>query len=249
MCEINIEKKYKHPPLIEALFEFRPNKQINLDFILLADLYKELSKDFPIKENLSLRQIQIQLDNSNLEQIQKVNKIIRLYSEDRASLIQLSDEFFTVHQLKPYSGWEKFKEMIDKAFGIYKNIVKPTGASNFSLKFVNQVSFKDGTIKLEDYFSFFIHTPNNERMMQNFLVKSDFIYEEKDVLTVISKSIEPNREEGNKIAILFDLQYTSNEVDIKGYDSYLVKAHKNILEYFENSITEKSRTELFEEEK
>jgi uncharacterized protein (TIGR04255 family) len=245
MADSILERRYNNSPLIEVLFELKPELSNELSFVTLAEIYNKLKNDFPEKEDAKQEQIKIIYSNKGIEHIKNSHDILRLLKTDRSALVQVSKDFVTVHKLKPYKSWKDFSPIINNVFSNYKEIVSHTRFKQLGLRYINKISFKEPKIELDDYFNFYIHSPDSLPMISSFSANSDFTYENGDLITVKLTSLQPEND-GFVGSILLDIKYTIFEASSDEFSSLLEKAHNEIVKTFESSITDKTR-ELFEE--
>src|SRR5579872_3812502 len=123
-----MRKKYKNPPLIEALCEFYFAPEDSYDFENTITLLNEkIQTHFPKKFRLQLQASQINIDNSGIPIVNEQKlPLVRFQSSTEQVLLQLGQNLLTVNHLKPYTSWEEFLPSVEMGFNAYREVVKPT---------------------------------------------------------------------------------------------------------------------------
>ena len=113
-----MRKKYKNPPLIEALCEFYFPPETSQDFESIINLLNEkIQISFPKKFRLQLQASQINIDNSGTPIVtEQLLPLVRFQSSSEQVLIQLGQNLLTVNHLKPYTSWEEFLPSVEMGF-------------------------------------------------------------------------------------------------------------------------------------
>lgn len=248
-----MRKKYRKPPIIEALCEFQFVSDMPEDFDSIATLmYEKVSASFPKRLRLQLQTSQINVDNSGTPEItEQFLPLVRFQSSNEYVLIQLGQSFLSINHLKPYTSWEEFLPSVKMGFSAYREVVKPKSVHRIALRYINRIEIPNNRINLEDYFEFrpFL----KERVLQDisaFTLGIQIPYEAaRDVLNIQLASIVS--EVPNTIAILLDLTYSltkPEDITLDKISDWLSVAHNQVEEAFEACITDQLR-ELFEEVK
>ena len=120
-----MRKKYKNPPLIEALCEFYFPPETSQDFESIISLLNEkIQTSFPKKFRLQLQASQINIDNSGTPIVtEQLLPLVRFQSSNEQVLIQLGQNLLTVNHLKPYTSWEEFLPSVEMGFNAYRRCI------------------------------------------------------------------------------------------------------------------------------
>lgn len=238
-------RKYKNPPIIETLCEFRFGSDTNWDFTFPWILYGKLKKLFP-------KPVQEFFINATGEEKLLLQPEIRakLKSEDEKTLIQIEPDLFSVNHLNPYTSWNQFKPLIEKAAQEYCSIIKPKEIERISLRYINRIEIPKETIELEDYFR--IYPSVSKELSHNFnsfIVGVQIPYENlRDILKI---ELAQATSKTNSVALMLDLQYfltKAQEFQINNVVDWIETAHNHIEESFEACISDNLR-QIFEEVK
>src|SRR5258708_10209743 len=248
---ILMSKKYKNPPIIEALCEihFEPDASWDLDSIS-NNLYEKVKGNYPKRFQLQLQTSQINIDDSGTPKItEQLLPLVRFQRSDEQVLIQVAPNLLTVNHLKPYTSWEEFLPLIEMGVSSYRDVANPKSIHRIALRYINRIEISSKRISIEDYFEFrpFI----GQKVLQDinaFSVGIQLLYEDaRDVLNVQLTSI--NSETPNTIAMLLDLTYSlakPGNIMLDKISEWVKVAHYHIEYAFEACISDHLR-KLFEE--
>lgn len=245
-----MEKKYKNPPLIEALCEFQFIPGQSWDMTIPGLIYERIKENYPEKKQQIGLNIQTQASKRGVEQkIEPAPPRILFLKKDNSGIIQVGLDLLIVNQLKPYTSWNELKPIILKNLKIYQEIANPKGFKRIGLRYINVLEIDKVEFKLTDYFKVYPYIPDNfPQMPDSFLTRNEFPYEDgKERLILTLASLIPSNP--GLISILLDLDYvmaTPEYVQIEGISEWLDKAHNTVEAAFEASITDKTRAKFNE---
>ncbi len=114
-------KKYKDPPLVEALCEFQFISEPSWDLTVPGLIYERVKENFPDKHQQIGISMQFRPTEEGVEQKVEPNPPrIQFYKSDKTALIQVAQDLFVINQLKPYPTWGNFKPMIINGFNVLR---------------------------------------------------------------------------------------------------------------------------------
>lgn len=241
-------RTYENPPLIEAVCEFRFTSSQPWDWTIPGLVYEQIREEFPTKEQVN--SVSMKIDPVEGKIVQEAQTRMRFLNEDTTSLIQVAPDYLSVHQLRPYTMWNLFKEQILKYFSIYCKAASPQDLSRVGLRYINQVVLPYRDVELEDYFRVLPQVPNPvPQIFPSFLLQIDIPYElPKSGLRIIFGTVQPN--ETSHATYALDLDMYSQHEDVPGSDKilgWLDTAHDHIEAAFDAAFTEKTHLEVFRE--
>ncbi|MFQ5795288.1 MAG: TIGR04255 family protein [Candidatus Bipolaricaulia bacterium] len=244
-------RKYRNPPIIEVICEFRFDPSSPWDLAIPGLVYQELQNEFPKRRQAKQFEVGLRSRAEGVEQEVRTADRMQFLREDEKALIQVDQNLLAVNHLKPYPTWKGFLPLIRRGFEMYCEVAKPTGIQRIGLRYINRIEFPGPGVELEDYFSFYPFLgPKLPRDHGAFIVGVDIPYEDsRDSLRL--QSVNVNSEQPETIAILLDLDYSlqqPNGVELETVFQWVDNAHARVEEVFEGCITDKLR-ELFEEVK
>jgi len=234
-------KRYKNPPIIEAICEFHFSSDIPWDLTFIGLIYEKLKASFPKKQQLPVSILVTATSNTN-EQIGTVPMIplVRFSDSNEKTLVQLGQSLLTVNRLKPYDSWEEFLPSIEKGFKAYCEITNAKGLHHINLRYINRIDIPKSN-KLEDSFQIRplipLGLPSN---IEAFLIGVNLPYEsEKDTLRLQLGTI--NSEAPDMLTLLLEITYVFAKPEEIALDEVLKRidaAHKHIEDAFELCLTD-----------
>jgi len=245
-------RKYKNPPIVEALCEFQFISEQPWDLTLPGLIYEKIKDEFPDKQQQDGISVQFLPTERGFEyKIEPGSPRVQFHRKDKSALIQVAPDLLVINQLKPYPTWNEFKPMILKNFQIYKEVARPKGFRRIGLRYINIVEFDKSPIELKDYFQFYPFIPEGlPQIHGSFVNRVEFPYEQgKERLILTLATVIPTKP--NVLSILLDLDYVMaapEYIPLDGVSDWLEKAHEEIEKAFEACITDEAR-KIFGEEK
>lgn len=246
-----MSRKYKNPPIVEALGEFQFVPGQPWDFTIHGLYYEKISKEFPDKQQQMGIGIRVKQEAGAIQQeFLPAAERMQFFRKDKTALVQVGPDLLTVNHLRPYPTWEKFKPLIIDNLNKYHKVAKPTGFKRLGLRYINKIDISEKLIELTDYFNFYPHIPEElPQKHEAFNVRVEIPYEEnRDRILLTFGSAIPEKPE--MLSFLLDLDYVMilpEKIAIDQAAEWLEKAHTVVEKTFEACITDKCR-KLFEEE-
>jgi len=246
-------KKYRNPPLVEAICEFRLTQNTHWDLMIPGLFYEGVKNEFPHREQRSVQELQLIQGPQGIRQELRVSERALLFSPDRKLVIQLGPHILVVNALKPYPTWEGFKPRIEMAWKKLQEIVDVQGLERIGLRYINRIELpQKEEIRLSDYFDFYPTIgPRLPQIMASFIVGAEFSYEEGRDRCRVQLTPAADSGSGEKSAFILDIDYflaQPQAVEVSEALQWVEEAHARVKEIFEGCITDKLR-ELFEEVK
>lgn len=242
----SIRREYNFSPIVEALSEVYFSKTKN-DFAVWGDLNNKLKKSYPnVKEILIPKtELKVAPDGKSREGVISPEKLLRFSKKDETQIVQANKDFVSVNQLKPYSGYKKFKADTKKVLSNYIEVVSPQIIDRIGMRYINQINISETSIELSDYFKFMPQIPSEVTDgINDVLLQVRFI--PKNSKHLITTSLRSGAGDNQTMFFLdiYDILSINNEIDLNLILETLDEAHENIERVFERFITDKAR-ELF----
>jgi len=239
---VELTRKYKNPPLVEAICEFTlKESEIPLSQIE-AEFGAAVSKHFPNKrERKDIAFVIRQKEAKLTHEVQEAKGLTQYVSEDGVVMAQTGRNIFAVNHLKPYKSWESFEPIILENLKIFLDCSKHSGIERVSVRYINKIEIPSGGIKISDYFNYKISVPTEvSSNISNVLMQTEHVYD-NDILTILFHSTPP--ENDTKTCFVFDINYGmfTTELDLLKLKDWLKVAHNRLNSVFENSLTEKCK--------
>lgn len=239
-----MERKYKKPAIMEAVFECRFLPGADWDQTIPGLVYDKLRDKYPKKDTRVLQEFQLSQTSDHV--VQNVNaKVLAVFkSDDGKRFIQIGPNMVSVNVLEPYPTWEVFYPMITETLETLSKIVPLQGIERAGLRYINKFTFNDSKITLDDYFTFGLkRSPELPPTMSEFIIGGLFkVDEDQDLCRIQLASEKP--EIPNTLSTILDIDYFSkakNQVPFENLFKWADNAHNHITTFFENCISDNLR--------
>ena len=247
------ERKYRNPPIVEMVCEFRFAHTSEWDPAVPGLIYAELRELFPVRRPLKQLDfaVQWQPSDTSLQQQWRVEESIRLLREDELAFVQILPHQISLHHLAPYPHWERFQPLLARTWQAYSAIVPAAGIQRIGLRYINRIVLPAAASVLSDYFTLY---PTVGPMLPDryaaFALQLIFPFNGgQDALHLRFAKEESNSAEDFAAILDFDYYLTQPAAAIKTDPLHWVEtAHERIRQSFEGCITDRLRAHLDEEE-
>ncbi|MGH8065711.1 MAG: TIGR04255 family protein [Candidatus Entotheonellia bacterium] len=243
-------KKYRNPPLIEALVEFRILPDSPWDLTVHGLIYEKIKKTFPHKEQRLIQEVDIKQGPKGIEQQVHVSERSFFFTNDKTMFVQIGQHLLAINCLRPYPTWREFKPRIEEAFNALLNSIDVKGLAKISHRAINRIEVPLSPINLGDFFEFrpFLGT-RLPRNMRSFILGCVLpFFNERDLCKV--QLTTGAADTPSHSAFLLDIDYFLAKPEDLPVDNALVwveEAHENVNNIFEGCVTDRLR-EVFQEE-
>jgi uncharacterized protein (TIGR04255 family) len=242
-------KKYRIPPIIEALCEFRFEPGPPWDLAIPGLVYEKVRDNFPKRRQVRALETSISAGSEGVEQQVRTTDRMQFLREDEKALIQVGPNMLAVNHLRPYPTWQEFLPLIRRGFEAYCEAAGPEGIQRIGLRYINRIEIPGQRIELEDYFEFrpFIG-PQLPQDVGPFIVGIQVPYENSRdslKLQIANAAVETP----DVVAVMLDLDYflaQPSQVRSDNVFEWVEVAHSRVEEAFEACITNRLRR-MFEE--
>ncbi len=242
------KRHYSKAPIIEALIDIQVALPSGFTESRLAEIADSLGGKFPIRNNITA--IQMQLDTGNADDEKhhlssSSDKLgFRLSDEINSRVLQLKKTGLTFSHLPPYTDWEHFSQDAREYWGRFLEYCKPEKVTRCAVRYINRIDIPVSPIELEDYLSVYPHIPSGIPQMVNGMFLQLHLFQEDLNSTAVIKEavVAPVIPGGFSIMLDIDLfkitsiQPNSTEV----WDTLeQLRIRKN--ELFESFVTDTTR--------
>jgi uncharacterized protein (TIGR04255 family) len=165
-------RQYKNPPIEEALVEvhFRPSHA--WDWTVPGRLWLKLRGTYagsPGSQGIAFSQSQI--SGVPVGGGAAVTRVL-LRSADSTRIVGLGENVLSVHALRPYHGWDEFRQKIVEALGAYWELESPAGVDRVLLRYINKIPLpREGSLDLTRYFTLGPQLPGEPAEVSQFLTR------------------------------------------------------------------------------
>ncbi|MCC7307395.1 MAG: TIGR04255 family protein [Acidobacteria bacterium] len=236
--------KYKHPSLVEAVFEMKfptDSKWGMSSFINFAKAAEKAgySQVIDVAEGF---QVNIQTkDGVASPEVIPVSRRIQTWNPERDQLWQASAEMFAANRRAPYLGWEKFRPHILKGWKEYAKLAKPKRAVQIALHYVNDIPFSVAEPP-ETFVKLVPPEISYAEVKKNFNCSVIESYKNGDVIQVSSS----RNIDSSELSVVLNIIYIKKapSLDLKKLTEQLELGHRKIIEAYEKTITDKQRERM-----
>ncbi len=249
-------RRYKNPPIEEALCEFRFEPGRDWDLTVPGKLQAKLGNKYTGKPQQG-KVVEVELDTQkggspNLRYREGFAKV-QLVTKDGKRMVGVGQDVLSIHMLRPYqdpsnpeaSGWDEFKPRIATALKAYESVSKPVGVRRIGIRYINKIVVPEKNVKVEEYLKCALPVVNGlPDRLSNFMSRVDYAYED-GVHLVLSQGLAGAQTD--HIGFLLDLDVIWETAEPVALDEALKKTQDLRIrerDAFESVITDKAR-ELF----
>jgi len=243
-------RKYRNPPIIEAVCEFQITPDTKWDLTIPGLIYEKVRNEFPIIEQRVIFEEKITVRGEELHRQISPSERVLFYSNDRTALIQVGTHLLSANCLKPYPTWEGFKPKINIAIKALKQTIEIKAFQRIGLRYINRIEIPGQSPNIvSEYFEFRPFLGRGlPKDMADFMVGCLLPFSEgRDLCKVRLANTKADHPE--MVGFLLDIDYFQSSHDVIRIEDTLAwidMSHVEIEKVFEGCITEPLR-QLFEE--
>ncbi len=240
-----MSQKYKHPPIVEAVIDFKLSEPLTKTLVNKAKKY--FLKEYPFCEDTHLLGVYLNPASKSAEYKEEASGY-KISSNDGADILLINTHAFTVSRLAPYPGWNIIRERAEKDWKEWKKIVNPK-IRRVGVRYINRVDIpisSGGRIEYEDYLKIFPQLPDNEIPVLSQYAMQIVVPLENNMSLLLNSATVPSPLL-NHVSYILDIdiskEITESISEKEVWDLIDdMRYHKNRI--FESSVTDKAK-ELF----
>jgi uncharacterized protein (TIGR04255 family) len=246
------ERRYRKPPVIEALCEIYFAGS-SWDDTVPGAFYERTKSDFPQKRQRTIQEAQITLGPEQAAAgVRQLPPWMQFVSDEKHRMIQVARDLLVVNQLAPYPHFDEWEPDVYRALHIYRDLAQPRNVVRLGLRYINRVLIPEKQIRMEDYFTIYPNLPQRLGDIHgSFLVRVEVPQSAQGHTVVITfgTAPPPSPQDAAQAFMLdlYDIFERDTPVDADVIKREVRSAHDNIVVAYEDSITETLRA-LFEPE-
>nr|BAL53122.1 hypothetical conserved protein [uncultured Gammaproteobacteria bacterium] len=246
------ERRYRKPPVIEALCEIYFAGS-DWDETIPGVFFERVKAGFPQKRQRTIQEAQITLGPEQAAAaVRQLSPWMQFVSDEKHRMIQLAQDLLVVNQLAPYPHFEEWEPEIYQAFKLYLEVAKPKSVVRLGMRYINRVVIPAERVRMEEYFTIYPTLPKALGDTHgSFLVRVEVPQEGQDHVVLITFGTAPPPEPSQPaqafVLDLYDILEVNESLDAERLKQEVERAHENIVVAFEDSITDQLRC-LFEPE-
>jgi uncharacterized protein (TIGR04255 family) len=241
--------QYANPPIEEAVCELRFEPGLEVDFSAPGRFYEMIRETYPGKprhQQILSAEFQVGAEQTNprMSMQQGVSKVL-FPTEDGLRLIGLGQNLLSIHDLRPYSGWDKFRNRIEAGLKVFQQVDHPTGIRHIALRYINKIDLCKKKVKLGDYFLVGPQLPDSVPLnISGFFSRLETVYHDSPVRLLLTVASAPPRSP-EEVAFLLDIEVKQEWADqslaISEAMSHIEELRKRERDAFEAFITDQTR--------
>jgi uncharacterized protein (TIGR04255 family) len=242
-------KKYKNPPIEEALCEFAfASETPQIDFTLPGKLVNhEKTKEYSGPSRTQNVQTIMAPVNAAPFAVHDAVARIQMPTPDGKKLLAVGANTLSVSILKPYDGWEAFKPRLEAALTAYSEVTGQTNVQRIGLRYINRIIVPTPDANASEYLTQVNWAHESLGILQNsFMSREEYL--QADGARIIVQQVTLLPADPGTTEYLIDVDAVWNAGLVEGLDAIMAKAEElHTIEglAFEGLITTKSR-ELFD---
>lgn len=246
------ERRYRKPPVIEALCEIYFSGS-SWDDTVPGAFYERIKADYPKKQQKKIQEAQITMGPEQaVAGVRQLPPWMQFVSDEKHRMIQIARDLLVVNQLPPYPHFEEWEPEVYRCLRIYQELAQPKTVGRLGVRYINRVVIPQKRVQMEDYFTIYPNLP--ERLGDargSFLVRVEVPQVEQGHTVLITFGTAPPPEWDQTAQAfmldLYDILEVAGSVDEVALKKQIGRAHENIVVAFEDSVTDRLRA-LFEPE-
>lgn len=230
-------RRYKNPPIEEALVEFHFAAGHEWDLTIPGKLHERVKAEYPTsRQQMMVPPIPGFALPPGIGRVQ-------LVGPDATRLLSLGPNVLSVNVLRPYEGWELFRPRIERALRAYLEVSGAEKVSRIGLRYINRIAFTSEPVEITEYFEGGPPSPNGlPERVGGFVHRSEYGFDDGVKLVVTFASIP-----GPINSFLLDLDVIWESAEALDFDAAIVKVeelHDREKGAFEALIKDKTREAL-----
>jgi len=244
-------KKYRNPPIEEALVEFQMVPGQEWDLTIPGKLHEKVKTAYPGKpRQQKLLQAAVRAAPGQPPDFALHEGIgrVQLIDAEAKRLLSLGPDVLSVNVLRPYDGREKFKPRIDEALRAYSEVAGADKVRRIGVRYVNKVVIHADDVALGQFFLCGPPIPEGlPKTMAAFVNRAEHVFDDGVKLILTFATVEA--EKGSS-AFLLDLDVIWESAEGVEMEQALKKVddlHEREGIAFESVITDDTR-KVFDED-
>ncbi len=245
------ERRYRKPPVIEALCEIYFAGS-SWDDTVPGAFYERVKSDYPQKLQRTIQEAQITFGVGQAAAgVRQLPSWMQFISDEKHRMVQVAQDLLVVNQLAPYPHFEEWEPSIYDTLRVYGELARPQQISRIGVRYINRVVIPNSQVRLEDFFTIYPSLPQNLGDAHGpFMVRVEVPKGDHMVLITFGTAPLPDPGQVGQAFMLdlYDVLVTNAPVDEDAIKREVRCAHDNIVVAYEDSITDKLRALLEPEE-
>jgi uncharacterized protein (TIGR04255 family) len=245
MAQTTARRRYRNPPIEEALVEFHFAPGQDWDLTIPGKLHEKVKGAYPGKprqQRLLQASLRAEIGQPPGMAVEEGIGRVQLIDADGRRLLSLGPDVLSVNVLRPYDGWEVFKPRIDAALRAYAEVSGVEKIGRIGVRYINKVVVPEPNADPNKYFLCGPPVPSGlPSRVASFLYRAEHVFDDEVKLLLTFATIVG---EPGSSSFLLDLDIIWGSDSSIGVDLALEKVddlHQREGVAFEAVITERMR--------
>ncbi|MCA0313179.1 MAG: TIGR04255 family protein [Candidatus Melainabacteria bacterium] len=248
-------RQYKNPPIEEAVCELKFSSP-DWDITWPSRLIDRTKNEYTGKPRIQQQSI-VSIEPGSGLTIRPESQTTQIVSADGKRLLGISPGTFSVHELKPYSGWAAFNARILSSVQALASLTNEITVHRIGIRYINRIAVPEESAELSSFFTCIPEKAGNlPEAIVNFFARVDFAYPQEDSIIRVTFANGDSSDQELIIMLDIDAIWENNDSPIvlgglsqslKVFDEKLSALRDREREVFEGLITDKTR-EVFDAE-
>lgn len=241
-------RKYKAPPLVEAVCEFRVPADVVWDIAMPGLFYEKVRDLYPDRKTRIVPGVEVTQEKDSLTQRLMAAEHLTFHAPEGTKFLQVGPRVVSAHCLPPYPSWQGFRPTVEKCYGSLLELAELKTLQRIGLRFVNRTELEKETVELTDYFAYgpLIGDALPQAIGPTQVTTLFPFQEDRDLCRVVFSTGVPT--ESQKQSFVLDIDYFLNKPGaVKAAEAldWVEVAHTTVEQLFEGCLTDRLR-EVFQ---
>ena len=183
-------RRYRNPPIEEALCEFRFAPGPDWDPTVPGKLQAELGDEYSGKPREQRAvQVGLRVQRGKPADLQYDEGLARvqLVTRQGTRMVGVGPDVLSIHMLRPYQdlsnvskgGWEEFQSRIAAALKAYRNVAQSSTVVRVGVRYVNTIVIPLASVRVEDYLRCaYLEIDGLPDQYVNFVSRVEYVYDD-----------------------------------------------------------------------
>jgi uncharacterized protein (TIGR04255 family) len=238
-------RKYKNPPIDEALVEFTFAPPVEWDLTLPGKLHNLLKDEYTGKtRQQNVQTVATAPADQSAISLQVQNELLRIQfpTADGTRLVSIGRNTLAISMLKPYEGWESFKPRIERALDAYRQIASPENVTRIGIRYINRIIVQEKNADPSKFFNYDLsNDPILKAKITSFMKRFEFENSAGDKLLITHAALLPSNAEHTEFILDIDTIWDRAPLDFEKAIEKMEHLHEVEGAAFEKIITEEAR--------
>ena len=233
---------YSKAPITQALIDIQVKSDQLIDLARLASPPQEIRDDYPAVLSVFTGSATILISPGDSPKVEMTQIGYSMTgTADHKYILQVRRDGLTVSRREPYETWENLRDEFARIWGWYETVAKPVSIFRLAVRYSNRL---DLPLPFRDFGEYLNTTPQIgpglPAGLSGFIMQLQIPDPDLPGMVVLNEAMVPPIKEG-VVSILVDIDVFQTDRLSNPFMAQLDLLHKKENEFFEGSITDKTR--------